>query len=75
MAPTNERYRWMRWASGASLAIGAGLLVVAVLQAVTGAAWLESPWTGMIGFWLIGYVLGLLERRQRTAPDASPPRG
>ena len=49
-----------------AFALGAVLAVLALVQAVTQVRVLDDPWTGMVGFWLLAFVLRGIAARQQS---------
>lgn len=49
--------RWVKPVAYVAFTLGAVLLGIELLQLVSDVAWLDNPWTGAVGLWLLALVL------------------
>ena len=61
--PPSSAPRWMLPVAYVAFALGAVLLGIALVQMITEVAWLDDPWTGAVGCWLLAMVLYGLAKR------------
>ncbi|MEO1076711.1 MAG: hypothetical protein AAFX41_12230 [Bacteroidota bacterium] len=55
----------MRGVAYVAFALGAVLAVLSLVQLVTDVHVLDDPWTGLVGFWLLAFILrGVAARTQ-----------
>ena len=52
-----KRIAWMKVGSFFFFIVGAVLFIIAAIQLFTSVELLDSPWTGGVGCWIIGYGL------------------
>lgn len=50
-----------------AFALGAILAVLTLVQLVSDVRVLDDPWTGMVGFWLLAFVLYGVSKRSAAA--------
>ncbi|MEL6444564.1 MAG: hypothetical protein AAF089_06055 [Bacteroidota bacterium] len=61
----SSQARWMRGVAYVAFALGAVLAVLSLVQLVTDVHVLDDPWTGLVGFWLLAFILrGVAARTQ-----------
>lgn len=64
--------RWMLPVAYVAFALGAIVLGIALIQMVADVAWLDDPWTGAVGCWLLALVLyGLAKRAGHATTQRS----
>ena len=54
---------WLRPIWLLAFVLGAVLAVVSLVQLASDVRWLDDPWTGTIGMWLLAFVLYGIDKR------------
>jgi hypothetical protein len=49
--------RWVQPIAYTAFVLGAVLLSLQLVQLLTTIRWLDDPWTGAVGLWLLAFVL------------------
>ena len=64
---TSTAPQWIKPVAYVAFALGAILIGIELLQLVSDVEWLDRPWTGAVGLWLLALVLNGYANRA-TAP-------
>lgn len=65
--PTTTSPRWISYVAYVAFALGAVLAVISLVQLVSDIELLDDPWTGMVGMWLLAFVLYGVAKRSGGA--------